>query len=54
MAETSDIQKEYPLLVVVRNNARENISKELNDYYTERGVKEVFQHPIRAVAEQFG
>ena len=32
VAETADIQKDHPILVVVRDNAGENTSKELNDY----------------------
>ena len=39
VAETAVIQKDHPILVVVRDNAGENISKELNDHFTERGIK---------------
>ena len=34
MAETAGIQKDRPILVVVQDNAGENTSKELNDYFT--------------------
>ena len=39
MAETADIHKNYPLLIIVLGNAGENTSKELNDYCNEHGVK---------------
>ena len=42
VAETADIQKDNPILVVVRDNAGENTSKELNDYFTECGIKSYF------------
>ena len=32
-------------MVVVRDNAGENTSKELNDYFTERGTKNYFSAP---------
>ena len=31
--ETAEIQQDRPILVVVRDNAGENTSKELNDYF---------------------
>ena len=40
-----DIQKDHPILVVVRYNVGENTSKELNDYFTERGIKNYFSTP---------
>ena len=45
MAETAGIQKDHPILVVVRDKAEENIFKELNDYFTEHGVKNYFSTP---------
>ena len=45
MAETADIQKDHPILVVVRDNAGENTPKELNDYFTESGIKNYFSTP---------
>ena len=45
VAETAGIQKDHPILVVVRDNACENTSKELNDYFTERGIKNCFSTP---------
>ena len=45
VAETADIQKDHPILDVVRDNAGENTSKELNDYFTERGIKNYFSTP---------
>ena len=45
VAETADIQKNHPTLVVVRDNAGENTSKKLNDYFTERGIKNYFSTP---------
>ena len=45
VAETADIQLDHPILVVVRVNAGENTSKELNDYFTERGIKNYFSTP---------
>ena len=47
--DRADIQKDPPILVVVRDNAGENTSKELNDYFTERGIKNGFQHTLQAV-----
>ena len=32
----------HPILGVVRDNAGENTFKELNDYFTERGIKSYF------------
>ena len=45
VAETADIQKDHLILVVVRDNAGENTSKELNDYFTKRGIKNYFSTP---------
>ena len=45
IASTADVQKDHPILVVVRDNAGENTSKELNDYFTERGIKKYFSTP---------
>jgi hypothetical protein len=45
MAETAGIQKDHPIFVVVRDNAGENTSKELNDHFTEHGVKNYFSTP---------
>jgi hypothetical protein len=42
MAKIADVWKDYPVLVVVRNNAGENTSKGLSDYFTECGVKNKF------------
>ena len=42
VAKTADIQEDHPILVVVRDNAGENTSKELNDYFTEHGIKNYF------------
>ena len=50
VAETADIQKDHPILVVVRDNAGENTSKELNDYFTEHGIKNYYS--TRAMAER--
>ena len=47
MAEIADVRKDHPVLVVVRDNAGENTSKELNNYFrvTECGVKNHFSTP---------
>ena len=45
VAETADIQKDHPILVVIRDNAGENTSKKLNDYFNERGIKNYFSTP---------
>jgi hypothetical protein len=46
IAETADIQKDHPILVVVRRgNAGENMSEQLDDYFTEHGVKNYFSTP---------
>ncbi len=45
MAETADIQKDHPILIVVQDNAGENKSKDLNDYFTKHGVKNYFSTP---------
>ncbi len=42
MAEIADVQKDHPVLMVVRDKAGENTSKELNDYFTKCGVKNDF------------
>ncbi len=34
MAEISELQEKYPLLLVMRDNAGENKSKEISDYFT--------------------
>ena len=44
-AETADIQKDHPILGVVRDNAGENTSKELNDYFTGHEIKNYFSTP---------
>ena len=49
MADIADVWKDHlvtPVLVVVKDNAGENTSKELNDYFTECGVKQLFQHTL--------
>ncbi len=33
--EIADLRSKYPLLMVVRDNSRENTSKELNEFFTE-------------------
>jgi hypothetical protein len=45
IAKTADIQKDHPILVVVRDNAGKNTSKELYDYFTEHGVENYFSTP---------
>ena len=45
VAETADIQKDHPILVVVRDNAGKNTPKELNDYFIEHGIKNYFSTP---------
>ena len=42
MTEIADVWKDNPILVVVRDNSGDNRSKELNDYFTECGVKNYF------------
>ena len=38
MAETANLREKYPLFVVMRDNAGENKSKEISDYFTSEGV----------------
>ncbi len=38
MAEISELLEKYPLLVVMRDTAGENKSKETSDYFTSMGV----------------
>jgi hypothetical protein len=42
-----DLRAKYPLLrlVVVRDNSEENTLKELNDFFTENGIKNYFSAP---------
>ena len=42
MAEMADT---HPILVVVRDNAGKITSKELNDYFTDQGIKNYFSTP---------
>ncbi len=42
MAEITDLREKYPLLVVTRDNAKENSSKAICDYFTSMGVKKYF------------
>ena len=44
-AEIADLQENYPLLMVVRDNSGENKSKELCDFFTEHGVKNYYSTP---------
>ena len=39
MAEIADLRKKYPLLVVMRENTKENGSKAICNYFTSTGVK---------------
>jgi hypothetical protein len=41
-AEISDTREQYPLIMVVRDNSGANTSKELNDFFTNHGVKKYF------------
>jgi hypothetical protein len=41
-AEIADLRAEFPLLMVVRDNSGENTSKELNEFFTENGVKNYY------------
>ncbi len=45
MTEIADVRKDHPVLMKVGDNAGENTSKELNDYFTECGVKNYFGVP---------
>jgi hypothetical protein len=38
MAEISELREKYPLLVVMRDDAGENKSKEISDYFTSMGL----------------
>jgi hypothetical protein len=42
MAEISELLEKYPLFVVMRENAGENKSKEISEYFTFMGVKNYF------------
>ena len=44
-AEIANLREKYPLLMVMRDNGGENTSKELNDFFTENGVKNYFSTP---------
>ncbi len=41
-AEIADVRIHYPLTMVVRDNSKENTSKDLNDFFTSYGVKNYF------------
>jgi transposase InsO family protein len=43
--EIGDLRDKYFLLMVVRDNSRENTSKELNGFFTEKGVNNWFSTP---------
>ena len=43
--EVEDIRQKFPLLSVVRDNSRENSSKELNYFFTENVVKIYYSTP---------
>ncbi len=45
MAKVAWIIKDNPIFVVVQDNAGQNTSKELSDYFTEHGVKNYFSTP---------
>ena len=47
MAETADIQKDHPISLAVRDHAGESTSKELNYYFTKRGIKNCFSTPYK-------
>jgi hypothetical protein len=38
-AEIADARIHYPVMMVVRDNSRENTSKDFNDFFTSLGVK---------------
>ena len=42
MAEIADLREKHPLLVVMRDNAKENSSKAICDYFTSMGVKNYY------------
>jgi hypothetical protein len=42
MAEISDLRAKYPLLVVMRDNAAENKSKAISDYFTSMMVENYY------------
>ena len=44
-AEIANLSEKYPLLMVMRDHRGENASKELNDFFTENGVKNYFSTP---------
>jgi hypothetical protein len=41
-AEIADVRTNYPRIMVVRGNSRENTSKDLNDFFTSHGIKNYF------------
>ena len=42
MAEIADLREKHPLLVGMRDNAKENSSKAICDYFTPMGVKNYY------------
>ena len=44
-AEIAEIRERYPLLMVMRDNSGENTSQELNDFFTDNGVKNYYSTP---------
>ena len=44
-AEITELRTKYPLLVVMRDNSGENTSRDLNDFFTDNGVKNYFSTP---------
>jgi hypothetical protein len=44
-AEIAELRAKHPLLMVMRDNSGENTSKELNDFFTDNGVKNYYSTP---------
>jgi hypothetical protein len=44
-AEIADLRQKYQLIVVMRDNAGENVSRKINTFFTSKGVKNYFGTP---------
>ena len=44
-ADLAELRQKYTLMVVIRDNAGENTSKAIKDYFTEKGVGNYFTTP---------
>jgi hypothetical protein len=53
-AEIADLREKYQLLVVMRDFAGENMSQEIQDFFTDKGVKSYFSTPYESWQDGLG